>query len=46
MKSRNDYRIELEITYGGRGALMDIGKFKDNYDKDRKPRCFNCNINT
>ncbi len=44
MKSRNDYRIELEITYGGRGALMDIGKFKDNYDKDRKPRCFNCNI--
>ena len=23
---------------------MDIGKSKDNFDKDRKPRCFNCNI--
>jgi len=23
---------------------MDIGKAKDNYDKDRKPRYFNCNI--
>jgi len=23
---------------------MDIGKSKDNYDKDRKPRCFNYNI--
>ena len=22
---------------------MDIGKFKENF-KDRKPRCFNCNI--
>ena len=23
---------------------MDIGKFKDNFYKDGKPRCFNCNI--
>ena len=23
---------------------MDIGKFKDNYNKDRKPKCFNCNV--
>ena len=23
---------------------MDIGKSKDNYNKDRKPRYFNCNI--
>ena len=23
---------------------MNIGKVKDNYDKDRKSRCFNCNI--
>ena len=44
IESRNDYRIELEITYGSRGASMDIGKLKENYDKDRKPRCFNCNI--
>ena len=23
---------------------MDIGKFKDNYNKGRKPKCFNYNI--
>jgi len=23
---------------------MDIGKFKDNYNKNRKPKCFNCNV--
>ena len=23
---------------------MNIGKSKDNYNKDRKLRCFNCNI--
>ena len=23
---------------------MDIGKSQDNFDKDRKPKCFNCNI--
>ena len=23
---------------------MDIGKFKDNFYEDGKPRCFNCNI--
>ena len=23
---------------------MNIGKSKDNYDKNRKPRCFNCNV--
>ena len=22
---------------------MNIGKTKDNYDKDEKPKCFNCN---
>jgi len=44
MKSRHDYRIESGITYGGREVLIDIGKFKDNYDKDRKPRYFNYNI--
>ena len=24
--------------------LLDIRKTKDNFDKDRRPRCFNCNI--
>ena len=23
---------------------MDIGKAKDNFNKKRKPKCFNCNI--
>ena len=23
---------------------MVIGKAKDNFNKDRKPKCFNCNI--
>ena len=23
---------------------MDIGIAKDNFNKDRKPKCFNCNI--
>jgi len=44
IEGKQDYRIGSGITYRGRGAPMDIGKSKDNYNKDRKPRCFNCNI--
>ena len=33
-----------EITYERRGTSMDIEKAKDNYNKDGKPMCFNCNI--
>ena len=43
-EDRQDYRIGSEIIYRGRGASIDIGKPKDNYDKDGKPRCFNCNV--
>ena len=39
-----DYRTRSEITYKGKKASINIGKSKDNYNKDRKPRCFNCNI--
>ena len=39
-----DYRTGLGITYRGREAPIDIGKPKDNCNKDGKPRCFNCNI--
>jgi len=39
-----DYRTKIEVTYRGRGASMYIEKFKDNFDKEKKPRCFNCNI--
>ena len=34
----------IGTTCGGREASMDIGKFKDNYKKNRKPKCFNCNV--
>jgi len=43
-ESSYEYRTGSEIIYGGRGAPMDIGKSKNNYDKDGKPKCFNCNI--
>jgi len=32
-----------EITYRERRVPMDIGKAKDNYNKDGKPKCFNYN---
>ena len=43
-KSWQDYRTEIEITYGGKNILMNIGKVEDNFDKDRRSKCFNCNI--
>ena len=43
-KSRNKYRIGTRTTYKGRGIPMNIGKSKDNFDKDGKPRYFNYNI--
>ena len=44
MESRQDYRTETGMIYRKRDILMDIGKAKDNFNKDRKPKCFNCNI--
>ena len=32
------------MIYGERGVLIDIGKARDNFDKNGKPKCFNCNI--
>ena len=40
-ESQHNYRIGTEIVYESREALKEIGKFKD---KNRKSRCFNCNI--
>jgi len=37
-KGKQNYKIGLGITYRRREALMNIGKFKDNYNKDKKPR--------
>ena len=43
-KERQDYRIGSEIIYRDRGASIDIGKPKYNYNKDRKPMWFNYNV--
>jgi len=43
-EERQDYETGSETTYGGRGIPMDIEKAKDNFDKDGKPKCFNCNV--
>ena len=44
MESQYDYKIGTEMTYGGRDILINMGKAKDNFDKDRIPKCFNCKI--
>jgi len=41
-EGHHDYKTSTEITYGGKGQPMDIGKSNDNF-KDGKPKCFNCN---
>ena len=41
-EGRQDYKTATEMTYGGRGQSIDIGKSSDNF-KDGKPKCFNCN---
>ena len=44
IEGRQNYRTGLGIIYGRRGAPMDTEKFKDKYDKNKKPRYFNYNI--
>ena len=44
MESQHDYKTNIGITFGGRVAPMDIGKSRNNFDENRKPRCFNCNL--
>ena len=39
-----DYQTGTGTTYGERGAPMDIGKAKDNFDKNERLKCFNCNV--
>ena len=38
-----NYRTSTGIAYRGQGMPMDICKTKDNYNKERRPKCFNCN---
>jgi len=43
-ESRHNYKTGTKIIYRDKRTLIEIGKPKDNYNKDRKLRCFNCNI--
>ena len=43
-ESQQDYKIRTRTIYREKGIPMNIGKAKDNFDKDGKPRCFNCNV--
>ena len=43
IESQHDYRTGTRTIYEGREAFIDIGKIKDNFNKDRRPKCFNCN---
>ena len=44
IEGRQYYRTGLRIIYRGKGAPMNIGKSKDNYNKNGKPRYFDYNI--
>ena len=44
IESWHNYKIETGTIFGEREALMDIRKSRDNFNKDRRSRCFNCNI--
>ena len=44
MESQHNYKIGTGTIFGKKEAPMDIRKSKDNFDKDGKLRCFNCNI--
>ena len=43
-ESQQDYRTSIKTTFRKRKVPMNIGKSKYNFNKDRKPKCFNCNI--
>ena len=43
IKGWHNYRTSIKTIYRGQEILMDIGKTKNNYDKEEKPKCFNCN---
>ena len=43
-EDRQDYKTGTDTTYGEQCTPMNIGKARENFDKDGKPRYFNCNI--
>jgi len=43
-ESKQDYKTRTGTTYEGYDALIDIGKAREDFNKDGKPKCFNYNI--
>jgi len=43
IESQHDYRTGTRTIYEGREASIEIGKIKNNFNKDRRLKCFNCN---
>jgi len=44
MEEHHNYQTETGTTYGEQEMPMDIGKAKENLNKDIKSKCFNCKI--
>ena len=42
-ESQHDYKMGTRTMFGEWGIPMNIGKAWDNFDENRRPRCFNCN---
>ena len=43
-EGKQDYRMETEMTYRERSIPMNTRKAKNNFNKDKRPKCFNCNV--
>ena len=43
MKGKHNYRTSIGIIYRGWEMPMNIDKAKNNYNKEGRPKCFNCN---
>jgi len=43
-ESQHNYKTSTGTIFGGRRAPMDIGKSRNNFDKNGKLRCFNYNL--
>ena len=43
MESRNDYKTNTGTMFRGQGMPMNIEKMQDNFDEQKRPKCFNCN---
>ena len=42
-EGQHDYKTGTGMTYREQGMPIDISKAKNNYNKDGRSKCFNCN---